>query len=65
MRRTTLFTEKIVMSYSEYQAYGKTQLSKIFNLSIQLDNLFPAETATADRYVAFQRRMEGESQCAY
>lgn len=53
------------MSYSEYQAYGKTQLSKIFNLSIQLDNLFPAETATADRYVAFQRRMEGESQCAY
>lgn len=45
------------MSYSDYQPYGKTQLANIFNLDIQLNDLFPDSRRHPEPYVAFQQRM--------
>jgi len=48
------------MAYGEYQKYGKTQLAKIFNIDIQLAQLFAQETplANAQEYAKFQQRMD-------
>ncbi len=44
------------MSYSEYKDYGKTQLAKIFNITIQLSNLFNVKKGNEDtkNYTEFQ-----------
>ena len=45
------------MAYSEYKDYGKTQLAKIFNLTIQLSNLFNGKKENENTYQAFQQRI--------
>jgi hypothetical protein len=49
--------QAIIMAYSEYNDYGKTQLAKIFNLTIKLSNLFNGKKENEDIYQAFQQRI--------
>ncbi|RKZ51929.1 MAG: hypothetical protein DRR16_04545 [Candidatus Parabeggiatoa sp. nov. 3] len=46
------------MSYSEYKDYGKTQLAKIFNITIKLSNLFNIRKGNEDTYPEFQDRID-------
>lgn len=47
------------MAYSEYQRYGKTELAKIFRVTIQLGSLFNDTPRDTARYAALQQRMDG------
>jgi hypothetical protein len=46
------------MSYSEYKDYGKTQLAKIFNITITLSNLFNVKKKNEDTYTEFQHKID-------
>jgi hypothetical protein len=46
------------MSYSEYKDYGKTQLAKIFNLTITVSNLFHKRKGNDDPYLEFQHKID-------
>jgi hypothetical protein len=48
------------MSYSEYKDYGKTQLAKIFNLTIKLSNIFNVKKGNeaTKKYSEFQHRID-------
>jgi len=46
------------MSYSEYKDYGKTQLAKIFNLTITVSHLFPKSKGNEDTSPEFQHKID-------
>ena len=46
------------MSYGEYKNYGKTQLAKIFNITIKLSNIFNVKKGNEDTYPEFQLRID-------
>ena len=47
------------MSYSDYKNYGKTQLAKIFKITITVSNLFHKRKRNEDTYSAFQQKIDG------
>jgi len=48
------------MSYSEYKDYGKTQLAKIFNLTIKLSDIFNVKKGNGNtkKYPEFQHKID-------